>query len=194
MQLVTLDSPNHNVLRQDAQEVQFPLDAKTQKFITEFQAFFAELKSPFGKPAGLAAPQVGTSLRIFMLQIPEEAKKIRKDVQDTIPATMFINLNYSPLESEGKYKDWEGCFSVNDKMGEVQRYHSIKYEAYTVEGKKISGTAHGLFARIIQHETDHLNGQLFIDLVRPEDRVGTFDEMMKVRKAEIAQPAESDQK
>lgn len=185
MQLVTLDSSNHAVLRERAKEVQFPLDAKTKSFLEDFQKFFADLKSPFGKPAGLAAPQIGTSLRVFMVQIPEEAKQIRKDVHDVVPPTVFINLTYTPIESEGKYKDWEGCFSVNDKMGEVYRYNAIQYEAYTVDGKKISGTARGLFARVLQHETDHLNGQLFIDYKNADCRVGSFDEMMKIRKAEM---------
>src|SRR5579863_1679109 len=109
MQLVTIDLAQHEVLRQIAAEVQFPLDVKTKKFIEELEIFFAELKSPFGKPAGLAAPQVGISQRIIIIQIPPEAKQLRKDVYDVLPPTVLINPIYTPILEDGECKDWEAC-------------------------------------------------------------------------------------
>lgn len=185
MELVTTESLHHEVLRKRADEVKFPLDLKTQQFIHEFQEFFTNLKSPIGKPAGLAGPQVGVSQRIIIIQVPEEAKKVRKDVYDILPPTVFINPSYTPVEHDGKNKDWEGCFSVPHKMGEVYRYTTIHYEAFTPEGKKITGTAKGFLARLLQHEVGHLNGQLYIDLICNDCRFGSLDEMMVIRKKEM---------
>lgn len=187
MQLVTIDIPHHEVLRHPAQEVIFPLDTQTQNFIADLQAFFTHMESPFGKPAGLAAPQVGESLRIIIIQVPEEAKRVRKDVYDTLPPTILINPSYVPMTEVGKTKDWEGCYSVPNKMGEVYRYTAIHYQAFDQDGKKITGIAHGFLARLIQHEVGHLNGQLYIDAKCEDCRFGTLHDMMVIRKKEMEQ-------
>lgn len=181
MELVTIDLSHHEILKQRAKEVKFPLEAKTQKFIQEIREFLATLKNP----AGLAAPQVGVSLRIIIIQVPPEVKEIRKDVYDTLPPTVLINPFYTPIAKQSKNKDWEGCFSVPNKMGEVYRYNAIKYEAYTPDGKKITGVAKGFLARLIQHEVGHLNGELYIDLLSSDCRYGSQDEMLKIRKKEM---------
>jgi peptide deformylase len=192
MELVTIDSPNHKILRVRSDEVIFPLDAKTKRFVAEFREFFRTLKGPLNKPpAGLAAPQVGVPLRIFMMQIPKGAEKMRKDVYGIVPPTLLINPSYTPLKEEGKTKDWEGCFSVPDKMGEVYRYTAVCYEGYMEDGKKVTGIAKGLLARIIQHEMGHLNGELFTDHLCKDCRFGSFNKMMKIRKKEMAQSADS---
>lgn len=180
LQLVTLDSPEHNVLRTPAKTIQFPLDNETQQFIQDFQFFFRDLKSPLGNPAGLAAPQVGHSLRIIIIQIPETAKAKRKDVYDVVLPTLLINPAYTPVEAAGECKDWEGCFSVPDKMGEVYRYNEIHYTAYTPEDKQINVVAHGFLARLIQHEVGHLNAELYIDHLRPDCRFDSVENIMKM--------------
>lgn len=186
LQLVTLDSPEHSVLRTPAKTIQFPLDSETQRFIRDLQIFFRDLKSPLGKPAGLAAPQVGHALRIVIIQIPETAKARRKDVYDVIPPTVLINPAYTPVEAAGESKDWEGCFSVPDKMGEVYRYNEIHYTAYTPEGKQINAVAHGFLARLIQHEVGHLNAELYIDRLRPDCRFDSVENVMKMMRAPVA--------
>lgn len=183
LQLLTLESPEHSVLRTPAKTIKFPLDSETQQFIQDFQIFFSELKSPLGNPAGLAAPQVGHALRIIIIQIPESAKTKRKDVYDVVPPTVLINPSYTPVAAAGENKDWEGCFSVPDKMGEVYRYNEIHYTAYTPEGKEISGVARGFLARLIQHEVGHLNAELYIDRLRPDCRYDSIENVMKMIKA-----------
>lgn len=185
MQLMTIELPHHDILRASAGTVKFPLDKRERQFIKEFQMFFHDLKSPLGKPAGLAAPQVSLSKRIIIFQIPPEAKLIRKNVYDIYPPTIWINPSYVPNKNAGKNKDWEGCYSVTNKMGEVYRYNEIHYQAYTIDGKKIEGIAKGFFARLIQHEVGHLNGQLYIDLLCEDCRFGPQDAMMKIRKQEM---------
>lgn len=185
MKLVTVDQLQHNVLRKPAQTVHFPLTDQIRQIINELKSFIKTLESPHGKPAGLAATQVGIPYRIFLMQIPKEAKTIRKDVYDVVPLTVCINPVYEPIEEEGKCKDWEGCYSVPGKMGEVFRWKAVRYEAYSPEGEKISGVARGLLARIIQHETGHLNGELFVDLRDHDCRFGALEAMMKIRKKEF---------
>ncbi len=186
LQLVTVKSSpaQRAVLREPAQIVPFPLDKNTRTFIKSFRTFFKTLESPYGKPAGLAAPQVGVPLKIIIMQIPPEAKKIRKDVFNTLPLTIWINPSYVPV-NQAETKDWEGCYSVPNKMGEVYRYQAIQYEAYTLTGKKITGIAKGFFARLIQHEVGHLNSELYIDLPCKDCRRGSMEKMMKLRKQEM---------
>lgn len=183
LQLVTLDSPLHGVLRTPAQTVSFPLDSATQHFINNFQIFFHNLKSPVGNPAGLAAPQVGYSLRIIIIQVSEMAKEKRKDVYDILPPTLLINPTYTPILAAGECKDWEGCFSVPDKMGEVYRYNEIHYTATTPQDEEISGLARGFLARLIQHEVGHLNAELYIDRLRPDCRYDSVENVIKMIKA-----------
>ncbi|MBV9576647.1 MAG: peptide deformylase [Gammaproteobacteria bacterium] len=185
MQLVTINTPDQTILRQPAQQVIFPVDEKIKKFMDEMAVFFSHLESPYGKPAGLAAPQIHVPLSIIILQIPPEAKQVRQDVFDTLPPTFLINPSYVPLLAEGKTKDWEGCYSVPERMGEVYRYRAIQYEAYTVDGIKITGIARGFLARLIQHEVGHLNGELYTDLLGVDSRYGAVNEMMAIRKREL---------
>ncbi|MFZ0219819.1 MAG: peptide deformylase [Candidatus Aquirickettsiella sp.] len=183
LQLVTLDSPEHRVLRTPAKTVTFPLDSKTQQFIQDLQAFFRDLKSALGNPAGLAAPQVGHALRIIIIQVPGTAQARRKDVYDVILPTVLINPSYTPVETAGESKDWEACFSVPDKMGEVYRYNEIYYTAYTPDAKKISAVARGFLARLIQHEIGHLNAELYIDRLRSDCRYDSLENVMKMMQA-----------
>lgn len=184
MQLVTIEQKQHQVLRHPAREVRFPLDNDVLLFIEEFRSYFFDMKSPFGKPAGLAATQVGRDLRIIIIQVPPEAKQIRKDVFDTLEPTVLINPSYQPILDEGLSKDWEGCYSVPGMMGEVYRHTAIRYEACHEDGSRVAEIARGFLARLIQHEVGHLNGELYIDLFKPDCRRGNFDDMMKIRLGE----------
>lgn len=181
MELVTIDSSEKALLRKRAKTLHFPLDKNTQSFIRELSGFLKTLNNP----AGLAANQLGQSVQITIIQIPPEAKLVRKNVENVLPPTIFINPSYTPIPEAGKSKDWEGCFSVPGKMGEVYRYNAIHYEAYTVDGEKMAGIARGFFARALQHEIGHLNGELYIDLLCDDCRFGPLEEMMKIRKAEM---------
>lgn len=75
------------------------------------------MESPNGKPTGLAATQVGIQLCIFLIQISEEAKIVRKDFYDTLPLTVWINWSYKAIKEEGKTKDWEDCYIQYQKNG-----------------------------------------------------------------------------
>jgi peptide deformylase len=169
--------PNPEVLKRPAESVTFPLDRETQEIISHLEAKFDQEENC----AGLAAPQIGYGKRIIVLEVPddEELKKYRPDLSDTLPKSIFINPSYKGL-GEDKTIDWEACFSVGQVAAKVARFTEITYEAWTPEGKKISGKAKGFLARLLQHEIDHTDGKLFIDHVSEEELV-TFEEMRKRR-------------
>lgn len=180
MQFVTVDLPDHKVLRQRAKEVTFPLNPEVKQFIADMHAFILTLSA-----AGLAAPQIGKSWRIAFIEVPPEAKQYRKLCFDEVALTLLINASYTPTGGE-KYKDWEGCFSVPGKMGEVYRYNTIRYEYYDIDGNKFEGIAKGFLARVLQHEIDHLDGIIYTDLLSSDCRFGNVDEMIELRKQELA--------
>ena len=100
---------------------------------------------------GLAAPQIGQNIRLVVI-----------DCQDEHGLLELIN----PVITfkEGEVVDTEGCLSVPDIYGEVKRAAKVKVEFMNRRGKRQHLTATGLLARCIQHELDHLEGQLFIDI------------------------------
>ena len=102
---------------------------------------------------GLAAPQVGEPIRMIVI-----------DVQDDHGLIELINPEIT--YREGEAVDTEGCLSVPNIYGEVQRAAKVKVEFLNRRGKKQHLTATGLLARCIQHECDHLEGQLFIDIAK----------------------------
>ncbi len=119
----------------------------------------------------IAAPQIGISLRIFVVsgKIFDEhwqrGEGLPKGITSATPDIAFINPTVTKLS---KTKKWmhEGCLSVRPLWGEVQRSTHATITAYDETGKKITRGAGGLLAHIFQHETDHLEGILFIDKAR----------------------------
>ncbi|SDO77724.1 peptide deformylase [Selenomonas ruminantium] len=100
---------------------------------------------------GLAAPQIGQNIRLVVI-----------DCQDEHGLLELINPEI--IFKEGEEVDTEGCLSVPDIYGEVKRAAKVKVEFTNRRGKRQHLTATGLLARCIQHELDHLEGQLFIDI------------------------------
>lgn len=103
---------------------------------------------------GLAAPQVGKSIQLCVI-----AKNFTADKKKDL---ILINPKW---EKAGILREWgeEGCLSVPDLYGQVKRHKKIKVEALDENGKPLKFLADDFFARIVQHEIDHLNGILFID-------------------------------
>jgi peptide deformylase len=108
---------------------------------------------------GLAAPQVHESVNILVLEVKGNP---RYPDALNIPLTVFANLRFVS-RSKDKELDWEGCLSVPDLRGQVNRPRSVEIEALDRNGKRINLKASGFLARIIQHEADHLDGKVFLD-------------------------------
>lgn len=156
-----------DVLRTEAKTLVFPLTKEDKEDIKILEKKFDEEENC----AGLAAPQIGISKQIIVFSAPDDPqlKKWREDLTQTMEKSIWINPTYEPLD-EAKHEDYEACFSVVDRAGNVKRFKKIRYQAYNVEGQVIKGEAEGFLARIIQHEIDHLRGKLFIDYV-PKDQL-----------------------
>lgn len=103
---------------------------------------------------GLAAPQVHESLAIAVIE--------SHGPRGAIPMTVLVNPEVTVLDEE-LIEDWEGCLSIPDFRGLVPRWRKLRVDALDRKGKRIQITAEGFFARVIQHEFDHLKGNVYLD-------------------------------
>ncbi|MFA6031080.1 MAG: peptide deformylase [Elusimicrobiota bacterium] len=110
---------------------------------------------------GLAAPQVHVSARLVLaLEPAREASEGKKEA----PGRLHILLNPEFLErSEAVETGWEGCLSVPDLRGLVTRPRGVRVRCLDRDGKKREFAVEGFFARVLQHECDHLDGKVFLD-------------------------------
>nr|WP_315483155.1 peptide deformylase [uncultured Undibacterium sp.] len=107
--------------------------------------------------AGLAAPQIGVNLQLVIFGFK---KNLRYPDAPNVPETVLINPVLTPLSDETD-DAWEGCLSVPGMRGLVPRWSRLRYEGFDQFGQKISRDVDGFHARVVQHETDHLNGVLY---------------------------------
>lgn len=127
---------------------------------------------------GVAAPQVHVRLRVAVLEVPGgDGRGGRKGV----PLTFLINPKVTPLSPEAQL-DIEGCLSVPDLRGVVPRFEKVKLEALGRDGKSYSVVATGFHARVIQHECDHLDGNVYLDRMLDMKTLGFLDEMQRFSK------------
>lgn len=112
--------------------------------------------------AGLAAPQVHVPHRVVVIEAQAASEEGR---QPEVPLMVLINPNLTPA-GEGIAEDWEGCLSIPDLRGRVPRQTSISVRALDRQGREVAFEAWDFFARVIQHEVDHLDGILFLDRMR----------------------------
>jgi len=118
---------------------------------------------------GLAAPQVHESVRIFVA-----ALDAAEDGEEAEPVVL-INPEIAVVGSD-IVDDWEGCLSIPDIRGRVPRAREIRVRAFDRKGDRIELHAHDFPARVIQHETDHLDGVLFFDRMRSLETLTFLDE------------------
>ncbi len=161
------------VLREVAKEIPVSeiTTPKVKKILKEMSA---SLKSQ-NDGVAIAAPQIGYSMRIFVVSgkifdedyIDKRGRKVSSDKKNKkevvqISDLVFINPKITKLSKE---KEWlpEGCLSVRPLYGRTYRSKKATVVAYDENGKKFTRGGSGLLAQIFQHETDHLNGILFID-------------------------------
>lgn len=149
LKIITL--PNE-ILRKRSKEIdrELILSDKIKKLIAEMLVI---MKTADG--VGLAAPQVGESIRLCVINQTADEANLKNDLVLINPVWKKLSIKKDVME--------EGCLSVPKTYGKVKRYVKIKVEALDERGETISFTASGLLARVIQHEVDHLDGVLFID-------------------------------
>ncbi len=184
MSILKIARMGHPILRAKARAVH-PSEIRTPKIQQLVDDMFQTMKEYQG--VGLAAPQVHESVRLFVAGFPparedrdERDERNERDDRDDddgedVPLMALINPEIEPATRE-LVEDWEGCLSIPDIRGRVPRARQIIVRAYDRFGKKIEMQASGFTARVIQHETDHLDGVLFFDRMRSFQSLTFLDE------------------
>jgi peptide deformylase len=125
--------------------------------------------------AGLAAPQIGVSLRVVIFGSDDtSARNPRYPDADPVPQTVLINPVLTALSEEFE-EGWEGCLSVPGLRGVVPRHRRLRYVGLDADGNPIDRVVDGFHARVVQHECDHLDGILYPMRVRDFARFGFTD-------------------
>ena len=163
MAILKVARMGHPVLRAAARPLH-PSEIRSPKVQQLIDDMFETMKEYQG--IGLAAPQVHEGLRLFVAGVAGEPDEDddERDEED-VPLMALINPEITPIGKD-VVEDWEGCLSIPDIRGRVPRARQISVRAYNRQGKKIEIAASGFTARVIQHETDHLDGVLFFDRMR----------------------------
>ncbi|MFA5316321.1 MAG: peptide deformylase [Dehalococcoidales bacterium] len=146
------------VLRRKASRV-VAIDRSVQRLISDM---IETMQVAAG--VGLAAPQVGVSLRVIVLQMPEEEP--------------IVIVNPEIVKGSEEREVMEACLSVPGYSGQIKRFNSVTVKGLDRHGKRIRVKATGLMAQALQHEIDHLDGRLYVDRIEnPENlsRVETPD-------------------
>lgn len=131
-----------------------------------------------GVGVGIAAPQIGINKRIIVVGAKKE--NVRYNDAEDIPVTAMINPKWNKLSDETDIQ-FEACLSVPSISGKVERYKNIKLEYYNEQGEKIEKEVHGFFARLIQHECDHLDGFTLLNRVTEKDGFSTKENVKKLK-------------
>lgn len=148
----------NEVIRARSVEVANPKSKGTRKVITDLIDSMRHHDL-----VGMAAPQIGKSVRIFVTEI-RQTKLRKRDAIALDSLKVFVNPKILSV-SKKEAKDWEGCGSIAavGLFGMVKRPASLEIEALDEHGVKFHLKAKNLLARVIQHEMDHLNGIVFVD-------------------------------
>jgi peptide deformylase len=140
------------ILRRKAKRVS-SIDGSVQRLINDM----IETMHAVPGRIGLAAPQVGVSLRVIVIGMPEE-----KDI---------VLINPEIVRRAGERLVEEGCLSLPGYVGEIKRAESVRVKGRDQNGKEIRIKADDLLAQALEHEIDHLNGVLYIDYLESMDKL-----------------------
>mgnify|MGYP002602848397 CR=1 FL=1 len=108
----------------------------------------------------------------------QNKENIKYHDAEEIPVTAMINPTWRKISNETDIQ-YEGCLSVPSIRGKVERYKDIELTYYDENGKQITRQLHGFFARLVQHECDHLEGIVFLDRVKEKNGFATIDNINK---------------
>jgi peptide deformylase len=133
---------------------------------------------------GLAAPQIHVPLRVAVIEIPAADERGKGGV----PLTVLVNPTVTPLDSR-EIVGWEGCLSIPDLRGQVPRYQKVRLEALDRQGRPFAAEAADFFARVIQHECDHLDGSVYVDRMRDMKSLAFLSEFERFVLAAHGDPA-----
>jgi peptide deformylase len=165
----------HPVLRQRAREVSRDelLGGAMQRFVDDLVETMRDANG-----AGLAAIQVHNPVRIFAVEVKDNP---RYPYKPNIPLTIVVNPVIEKLTDE-TFENYEGCLSVPNLRGVVDRCAAIRVTGWDREGQPYERMARGLTAGTFQHENDHLDGTIFVDRVKDPKTLCTWAEFDRYHK------------
>jgi len=181
MSILKVARLGHPVLRARAKPLE-PADIKSPRVQQLIDDMFETMQEYQG--VGLAAPQVHESLRLFVAGFPPRPRdEVDEDDEEEgederVPLMAIINPEIAIIGNDTA-DDWEGCLSIPEIRGRVTRAREINVKAYDRRGRRIELNARGFTARVIQHETDHLDGVLFFDRMESLETLTYLDEFSK---------------
>jgi peptide deformylase len=177
MAILKVARMGHPVLRARARAID-PAQIRSAAVQALIDDMFETMREYQG--VGLAAPQVHESVRVFVAGLAPGGDDAEDDDDeaDRVPLMTLINPEIAPVGRE-VVEDWEGCLSIPDIRGRVPRARDIIVKAYDRTGKRIEMRASGFTARVIQHETDHLDGVLFFDRMKSFESLTFLDEFSR---------------
>jgi peptide deformylase len=171
MSILKVSRLGHPVLREQSRPLSqsFLAKSSTQTLIDNMIETMYEYHG-----VGLAAPQVHESLLLTVIESDGERGRI--------PLTVLVNPKVTVLGENpdaNKVEDWEGCLSIPELRGRVPRYRKLRVEALDRKGMKLNFIAEGFFARVVQHEYDHLMGHVYLDRMTDLQTLTHLDEMRR---------------
>jgi peptide deformylase len=175
---------NHPTLRKVAKKVD-PAEISDPLFQQLLDDMFATMYDAPG--IGLAAPQIGVSKRIFVYEISDD--RTEDEGGEHYGPGVVINPKFTV--KQGEIEATEGCLSVPGYVGEITRFGEVTCTGLDRYGKKISLSGTGLFARMLQHEVDHLDGILYVDTAK-NIRPAVTEEEQAIADAALAEGGETE--
>jgi peptide deformylase len=175
MTLLKIAHVGHPVLRQRSREV-----SAEELAAPEMQAFIDDLIETMrdANGAGLAAPQVHRPVRICAVEVKDNP---RYPYKPNVPLTVLVNPVLRPISDE-TFDNYEGCLSVPNLRGVVERFAEIELSYVDRAGTPVKTVVRGLTAGTFQHEIDHLDGKLFLDRVKDTSTLATWAEFDRFHK------------
>jgi len=170
MTVRTIVTPPEPVLRRKARPVN-KFDGNLQTLIDDMVETMRDAPG-----VGLAAPQVGVSDRVIVVEYAEQEEVEEGQEPKEVEPKLYVMVNPEIVKSSpDTVLGVEGCLSVPGLLGEVERNYEVRIKAVNRHGQPMKLKAEGWLARIFQHEIDHLNGVLFTDLAtqvwQPEEPI-----------------------
>jgi peptide deformylase len=160
--ILTAENP---VLRQKSKKVTV-FNESLQRLVDDL---FDTLHSAPG--VGLAAPQIGVLQRVFVAELPAEYDEEGNEVE---PAAPYVVINPEFVKMHGEEEMEEGCLSIPGYRGLVKRATSVIVKGQDVKGRAVRWRAYDYLAQVFQHESDHLDGVLYIDRIEGPGKLWTI--------------------
>jgi len=133
---------------------------------------------------GLAAQQVGKTIRVFVMYVPSQydldkpdGKRLNPEINDPL-----VMINPVLQDRKGAQSEKEGCLSIPEIFAPVHRAHEVSVSFLDLHGKQRQIKARGLMARVIQHELDHLDGILFVDRISAIKKIALSAKLKRLKR------------